>query len=548
MRGREAQQEGALERGRDAYARRAWLEAYDSLAAADASQPLGPGDLELLAIAAYMIGRDGEWVRGHERAQQLYLAASDVERAARCAFWAGLSFGLRGEVGPASGWFARADRLLEQEHLDSSVRGLLLVPQALERMAMHELAAGAALAAEAVAIADRFGDRDLFALAVLTQGQLLALDGRVNEGLALLDEAMLAVTSEDLSPVVAGVVYCAVILACRDVFETRRAREWTVALDRWWQEQPQMVAFTGRCLVHRAEIMQLGGAWREALEEARRACRRFLETNNRAIGLAHYREGELLRLQGDFDAAEQAYRHASQAGWEPLPGLAQLRLAQGRAEVAAAAIRRACAEASDPLKRATLLPAYVEIMLALGEDGDARQACLEFEEVAARYSSAMLDAMVGYARGAVELADGDARSALASLRRALDGWQELAMPYEIARTRVLIGQACRALDDDESCALEFEAAVAAFAALGAAPDLARTREIVGGTTGERHGLSARELEVLRLVATGKSNREIAATLVISERTVARHLQNIFAKLRLSSRTAATAFAFEHGLV
>lgn len=327
------------------------------------------------------------------------------------------------------------------------------------------------------------------------------------------------------------------------------AREWTLALDRWWKQQPEMVSFTGRCLVHRAEILQLGGSWPDALDEARRAAQRFAETNNSAAGLAHYREAELLRLQGDLVAAEHAYHNASRSGWEPQPGLAQLRLVQGQPDAAAAAIRRATAETTDPLKRAGLLPAYVEIMLAVGAGDEAREACRELEAIAARYASPMLTAMVAHARGTVELAGGDARSALISLRQALDEWQALDAPYEVARTRVLVGVACRSLGDADAFALELEGALAAFRNLGALPDIARVEETMAASEpGDRHRLSARELEVLRLVAAGKSNREIAWTLVISEHTVARHVQNIFAKLGVSSRASATAFAFAHGLV
>jgi ATP/maltotriose-dependent transcriptional regulator MalT len=308
-----------------------------------------------------------------------------------------------------------------------------------------------------------------------------------------------------------------------------------------------MVAFTGRCLVHRAEIMQLSGSWSDALEEVERAGRRFLETKNQAVGLALYRQAELLRLQGDFAGAEAAYRDASRFGWEPQPGLAQLRLAQERSDAAASAIRRAKGETTEPLKLAGLLPAYVEIMLSVGETQEARAACLELEQIADGYESAMLAAMVAFARGGVELAEGDAQVALVTLRRATQMWQALEAPYEAARTRVLLAHACRALGDDEAAELELDAARATFAELGAAPDLARI-EPVAARSGDAHGLSGRELEVLRLLAAGKSNRQIAGTLVISEHTVARHVQNIFRKLRVSSRAAAGAFAFEHDLV
>jgi ATP/maltotriose-dependent transcriptional regulator MalT len=538
----------ALERGRDAYAARAWVDAHTLLQRADEAEPLAPSDLGLLATAAYMLGRDEEWVAAHERAHHLHLESGEVEPAARAAFWIGLSFALRGEFGPAEGWFGRAQRLLEEHGADSVERGFLLIPYALGLLSAGDCSAAGAAAADAGAVGRRFGDRDLCALALLLEGQVAASDARVDEGLALLDEAMVAVTTEDLSPVIAGLVYCAVILTCQEVFEVRRAREWTQALDRWCRRQPDMVAFTGRCLVHRAEILQLGGSWADALEEARRAGRRFVETNNPTAGLALYREAELLRLQGDLDGAEEAYRAANRAGWEPQPGLAQLRLAQGRVEAAGATIRRATAESADPLRRAALLPAYVEIMLAVGETKEARAACDELEAVARTYSSAMLVAIAAYERGAVELARGDAPGALELLRRALESWRTLEAPYEAARTRVLIGEACRLLEDTDACTLELEAALADFVQLGARPDAARAERLLGrGQDGAEHGLSQRELEVLRLVAAGKSNREIAAQLVISEHTVARHVQNIFVKLRVSSRTAATAFAFEHDL-
>jgi ATP/maltotriose-dependent transcriptional regulator MalT len=539
----------ALERGRDAYASRAWGDARALLQQADAAEPLAPSDLALLATASYMLGHDEEWVAAHERAHHLHLDADEIEQAARAAFWIGMTLALRGDLGPAEGWLGRAQRLLDEAGVDCAERGFLLIAYGHALLSAGDAAAAGKAGAEAGAIARRFGDRDLFAFAVLLEGQAALYEARVSDGLPLLDEAMVAVTTEDLSPVVSGISYCGVILACQEVFELRRAREWTLALQRWWEQQPDMVAFTGRCLIHRAEILQLGGSWEDALEEARRACRRFAETGNPTTGLALYREAELLRLRGDLEGAESAYRAASRAGWEPQPGLAQLRLAQGRIDAAVAAVRRATAESADPLRRAVLLPAYVEIMLAAGETDAARGACEELESVAERYSSAMLAAIAAFERGAVELAGGNAAGALEFLRRALDAWRTLEAPYEVARARVLIAQACRALDDAEACTLELEAALADFVRLGARPDVVRVERLLGGRGHDGgHGLSPRELEVLRLLAAGKSNREIAGALVISEHTVARHVQNIFGKLRISSRAAATAFAFEQDLV
>jgi DNA-binding CsgD family transcriptional regulator len=535
-----------LQQGREAVENRAWTEAYAALSRADGAAPLEADDLELLATCAFMLGRDDEYLSAQERAHHAYLRAGENLRAVRSAFWVGMNLALRGEMGPASGWLGRARRMLEREENESVEHGYMLMPLAFQHEAAGDFEAGAAVAGEAAAIAERFGDAEAFALAASVQGELLIKAGRVKEGLALLDEAMIGAAGGQLSPIATGIVYCGVILACQEVYEVRRAREWTLALGRWWDQQQDMIAFTGRCLVHRAEILQLDGSWADALEAARLAGQRFVETRNPAAGLAHYRLGELLRLQGEFAGAEEAYREASRFGWEPHPGLAQLRLAQGRSDAAVAAIRRANAETTAPLKRAGLLPAYVEIMLAVGEIEEARNACRELEQIATSYESAMLGAMVAHARGAVELVLGDAGTALVTLRRAAEVWQALEAPYESARTRALIAQACRDLGDEDTGTMELEAARGIFEQLRATPDLARLGH--PRPSGETHGLSQRELEVLRLVAAGKSNREIASALVISEHTVARHLQNIFAKLGLSSRTAAAAFAFENDLV
>jgi DNA-binding NarL/FixJ family response regulator len=540
---------GDLDRGRRLYAARAWLEAHESLSRADDAASLAMEDLELLATSAYMLGRDDEWMRNLERAHHLYVDAGETLRAARCAIWVGINFALRGEVGGATGWLGRAQRLLDRDGRECAERGYLLLPVMFQREAAGDYAAAAATAAEAAEIGRRFGDADLVALAAHGQGYMLIKDGQVRQGLGLLDEVMVAVTTGELSPIPTGLVYCGVIMACQEVYEMRRAGEWTAALTRWCEQQPDVVAFTGRCLVHRAEIMQLRGAWADALEEARRAARRFEETMNPAAGVAFYRQGELLRLQGQFEAAEEAYREASRCGWEPQPGLAQLRLAQGRVDVAVAAIGRAVGEVSEPLKRAGLLAAYVEIMLVAGEEEKARAACHELAEIAGRYESGMLEAMVEQSRGAVDLADGDARSALPSLRRASQLWHDLEAPYEAARVRALVGLACRALGDDDTAAMELEEAQSVFAQLGAAPDVARVDALgpAGGTV-DLHGLTPRELQVLRLVAAGATNKAIAAELVISERTVDRHVSNILMKLRVPTRAAATAFAYEHKLV
>ena len=539
-----------LEQGRRGYARRAWVDAYESLSAADRVAPLGAEDLELLATSAYMLGRDEEYVAALERAHRLHLDRGEGLRAARSAFWIAINLSIRGEAGGAQGWVGRARRLVERERRDCVEQGYLLLAAVLEHQAAGEHDAAIALGAEAVAVGERFGDADLFALAAQDQGIMLIKHGRVAEGLGLLDEAMVAVTAGELSPMVNGFVYCGVIMGCQAAYEPRRAQEWTAALTRWCEQQPDMVSFTGTCLVHRSEIMQLRGAWPDALEEARRARERCARANNEsAAAYARYRQGEVHRLRGEFATAEEAYRDAHRGGCEPQPGLALLRLAQGNGEAAAAAIRRLVGETSDPSRRAGLLPAEVDIMLEVGDVPAARSACAQLEKIAEQWGGDMLGATVACARGAVALAEGDARAALVALRHATQAWRELEAPYEAARAQVLVGLSCRALGDDDAAALELDAAREVFERLGATPDVERVDSLTSrGRRPETHGLTLRELEVLQLVAAGKSNREIAAALVISEHTVARHLQNIFAKLSVSSRTAASAFAFAHDLV
>jgi DNA-binding CsgD family transcriptional regulator/tetratricopeptide (TPR) repeat protein len=540
----------ALEQGRGAYAERAWAAAFEALSNANREQRLGPDDLELLARSAYMLGLDDDYRAALEQAYHAYHGKADASHAARCAWWIGHNLLFLGQAAPARGWFARGQRLLERGGGDSVERGYLLIPALLERSSQGDFATAFATAAEIVEIGERFDDPDLVAIALMEQGHALVREGRTEEGLRLVDETMVAVTAGELSPVVAGIVYCNTIAFCRDVYELRRAREWTEALTHWCDQQPDMVAHKGLCLVHRAEIMTLGGAWQDALEEARRVGERFTQgvLNQRALGHAAYRQGEVHRLQGDLDQAEAAYREASRLGREPQPGLALMRLAQGKSATAAAAMRRALSETALPLKRAALLPACVEILMATGDVAEARVAADELAEIARRQGSDALLALAAQAEGAVALAEGDPRAALPSLRRAWQAWQDLDAPYDSARTRVLIAHACAELGDGDAAALELDAARDTFFRLGATPDLARLDALARKRGRGEHGLTARELQVLRLIARGRSNREIASALVISERTVARHVQNIFVKLRVSSRASASVFAAEHDLL
>jgi DNA-binding CsgD family transcriptional regulator len=538
------------DRGRACYRQRAWLDAYAALSRADQAAGLGAPDLELLAMAGFLVGRDHEAVRALERAHQAYLQESDLVGAARCAIWAGFGLLDFGEPAQAFGWFGRAGRLLDRAGRDCAERGYLLVPDVIQHLD-EDTEAAYQTAAAIVEIGERCHDADLVTFALHAQGRARIRQGRVAEGAALLDEAMVAVVSGELaSPLFTGLVYCSVIDACREVYDLDRAGEWTAALTRWCDAQPDLVNFTGQCRVHRAEIMQLRGEWRDSLAEARRAAERFSrKAREVAAATAHYQQAEVLRLLGEFAAAEQAYRAANAWGWQPQPGLALLRLAQGRVDVAVAAIQRVLDESTSRLDRARLLPAYVEILLAAGDAARARSASDELAKIADGYGTRVLIALAAQASGAVELAEAMPTRALVALRRACQLWQQVQAPYEVARVQVLMGLACRAVGDQDGAALELAAARAAFTQLGAAPELARLDALAAGAAGaDPTGLTRRELQVLRLVAAGKSNRSIAAELVLSEKTVARHVSNILTKLGLPSRSAATAHAYEHGLV
>jgi ATP/maltotriose-dependent transcriptional regulator MalT len=538
----------ACARGREAFGRRAWADALAELSAADREAPLEPEDLERLATAAYLAGNDDASAGAWERAHHELLRRGEVLPAARCAGWLVFVLMTGGEFARAGGWLARARRLVDDEG-DCAEQGHLLVPEAFQHAYAGDWPSAYAIAGQAAAIGDRFADVELVTLARNVQGRALIAQGKTVEGMTLLDEIMVAVMADEVSEIVAGSVYCSVIEACQEVFDLRRAQQWTAALTHWCDSQPDLVPFSGHCLVHRAEIMQLHGAWPDALEAAQQARERLLQRPQPAVGAAFYQQAELHRLRGEFAQAEAAYQQASRWGREPQPGLARLRLVQGQVDAAAAAIRRVVDAAQDRVARSRLLPAHVEIMLAAGDIDAARATADELSEIADDLDAPLLRALAAQAQGAVLLLEGDARAALAALRPAWTAWQELEVPYEAARARVLIGLACRQLGDEDSAEMELDAAHWIFGRLGAGPDVAHAQSLSGTAAATpASGLTARELEVLRLVATGKTNRVIAADLFVSEKTVARHVSNIFTKLGLSSRAAATAYAYEHDLV
>jgi DNA-binding CsgD family transcriptional regulator/tetratricopeptide (TPR) repeat protein len=535
-----------LERGRWCYEHRAWVDACHALQCADRAAPLEADDLDRLAVAAYLTGRDREYQLILERLYRIHVEADDRPRAARCAFWLAITFLLRGESGRSNAWTARGQRLVEDH--DCVERGYLAVAVAEQQLRDGQSDAAHATAGQAFDIGESFRDGDLAAAARHAQGRALIQRGDVAAGLKRLDETMLSVVAGELSPIMTGRMYCSVIDTCRRVYALERAREWTAAFSGVCEEQPDMVAFTGVCLVHRAEIMQLQGAWPEALAEACRACERAQRAGLRPPGAAIYQQAEIHRLCGEFAKAEDAYRAASELGFEPQPGLALLRLAQGRSDAACAAMRRLTSATTDRGRLAFLLPAHLEIMLACGDLEEARRACGQLREVAHAFDADVLRAVEAQAAGAIALAEGHASAALDPLRGAFSLWERLDAPYEAARVRVLVGHACRALGDEEAAGLELEAAKRTFERLGARPDLARVDAPNMPLQPVSKGpLTARELHVLRLISTGRTNKEIAEELSLSERTIDRHVTNILTKLDVRSRTAATTYAFDHKL-
>jgi DNA-binding CsgD family transcriptional regulator len=538
----------ARELGRAAVAAHRWREASDRFSEAralDAAGLSGP-DLELLATALFFRGRPDSSSEALISAHDLYLAGDDRVGAARTAGWLAIEKLEATDVTAAAGWVARGLRLIE--HLDqaSSVSGLVaLVPAALTGTFVGDLVDGTRRFDEIAAIAERFGDRELAAYAAFGRGVSLTGAGRSAEGFVELDRAIAAVAAGDVSPVFVCVFYRMILDLAHQGFDLRRAEAWTSEFARWCDDQPELIAYSGQSHAYRAQLLLFHGEWAEASAAAHLAEERLRAGDFTAVYVANYQLAELYRLRGESRAADEHYRRAGETGWDPQPGLALLHLDTGDHTGAQSMIRHSVA-AADEARRRRLLPAVVSIEITAGDVAAARRAADDLTTLARSAPTPMLEAVSAFAESQVLLAEGDATAAAQSAAVARSAWSGLRAPLEVARCRALAGRILRALDELDAAEVEFAAARAAFLELGALPALAELTQL----TGERQTmtLTAREVEVLRLVSTGLTNRQVAGRLSLSEKTVARHLSNIFGKLTLSSRAAATAYAYEHGLI
>ena len=540
MDGRQNGEVESLDRARAAFAARQWEVAYDAFHACDR---LTGDDLDAVAEAAHWLGRPDDSIVAYADAYRAHREAGEPRRASLSALLMACHLHFRGDHVEADGWLARAQRGLDGAE-EGAEHGYPLHLEIPSILSVDPVAAETS-ARRMQDLGERYGDDSLLALGVLYEGRALVNQTRVREGLAKLDEAMVAAVSDRLGPIWTGAIYCGLLDACHELVDLRRAREWTEAMSRWCAPLPAASLYPGICRLHRVETLDLRGAWEDAEAEASAACGDLVGIDVFAVADGRYLLGELSRRRGDQAGAEEAYLRAHEAGKDPQPGLALLRLAQGRTEAAAASIAAALVACNGGrLERARLLAAQVDIALVAGDAGLAESAAKEIAEIAVDFESDGLGAIAHRCQGAVSLSQGQGVLALGSLRLALEAWQQLDVPYEIARTRVLLAQAYRSLGDDDASARECAAARRVFERLGADPD----RRALDAENAAPAGLTPREVDVLRLVASGQSNREVAANLVISEKTAARHVANIYAKLGLSSRSAATAFAHKHALV
>lgn len=537
-----------LERGRRSYDGHDWSAAHDALSSVASSGTLDADDLVRLATTVYLLGRAEEADVRFDEAFRRAVADGDVPGAVRAGFWASFVLSNRGENARAHGWGERCRRLV----------GSSPEPGPEERLAVELQGALLDLRDGRVDLAPRFadiesrarasGEPDLQALAAMGEGFCLVLNGRLADGMSRLDEVTVSLGGAGVHPLAAGLVYCVGLDVCHATMDLQRSALWTAELTRWCRAQPDLVPYRGQCLVHRVQVMVLRGSWAEAVEEVRRAC--DLLAGEPAVGSAVYEWAELCRLRGDLDTADERYTEAARLGHDPQPGLALLRLAQGRGDLAAAGLRRSLVEPQDSTVLPAVLAAYVEVLIGCGELDAAEEALGRLRETAGAFDVPMAGALAAHAGAQLALARGDAGTALRDGRRAWTSWHELEAPYHAARSRVVVGEACRALGDEDAARMELAAARSVFEELGAVRDLSHVSDLMGSPVGPaaQGMLSPREQEVLRLVAQGMTNRAIAAELFLSQKTVARHVSNIFGKTGVSTRTAAAAYAFTHHLV
>ncbi len=531
-----------LEAARAAFANHDWTRAHDGFVAAGAEARLDADDLASLREASWWLGLLDESLAAAEKAYRLYLEASDKRRAAYQAWEIAYANFLKGDETVGGGWIGRVQRLLAEEP-DCAEQGYLLY-----FFVESSLGAGEETLAKAREVQEcgrRNANRNLIAAGMVAEGRVLIKLGHARKGLALLDEGMLEASSGEVSPTFTGNIYCHLMAACHELADVRRAGAWTQVISDWCDRMAPAVLFKGICRVHRAQVMQIQGAWSNAENEALRVCADVAHIHVGIVAEAHYQLGEIKRLRGDLDGAEEAYRHGHRLGRDPQPGLALLRLRQGRIKGAATSIRSALAGVTNRLSRARLLAARVEIAIAAADKTAASAAADELDDIATAFGSCGLEAAAKLARGSVLLAGGRTGTAISVLQSACSAWRDLEAPYNCARARVLLAEAYNELGDDEAAERELDAAQKVFEELGANLDAQAVSAIRRSALPK--GLTKREAEVLALVAAGNTNRQIADELTLSQKTVARHLENIFAKLGVSSRTAAARFAFENGL-
>jgi len=536
-----------LRAARDAFRRHDWSDAFDLYQQAAELHDLTADDSFALAESAWWLGEIDAALEAWEQAHHHYRRDGQARRAAMSAMFVAAHSMTRGDAAAGSGWMSRMHRLLRDEP-EGAEHGYPIYFEIFSATSAGDYDVAVVAALRMQELGRRFDDPNLVAVGLLGEGRAKLKLGLVGDGMPLLDEAMLAALSGDLHPVWAGAIYCHLMDACRELGDLRRASEWTEAATRWCERLPDGALYRGICRVHRAQVLQAHGAWDKAEHEAARACADVVRLTPSTVAEGHYEIGEIRRLRGDLVGAEEAFRHAHELGRDPQPGLAMVRLAQGRIEAAARSVQAALdAQAGDPLGRVQLLAVQTEVALAAGDVTTARLASEELEATASAFQSSGLEAAARQARGAVQLRSGEAAVAVTTLRSACRTWQDLDAKHSAARTRVLLAEAYRALDDEDAAQLELDAAHAVFTRLGAALDV-RTVDQLRGRSTLPGSLTPREAEVLRLVATGSRNRDIAAALFISEKTVHRHLANIYTKLAVTSRSAATAYAFKNGLV